>query len=325
MRKIIYIFFILLQSCFILKGQDPSFSQFYFNKLYYNPAFAGLGGGMAISLTPRLQWPNVPGSSTSGTIVNGGFHTYKASVDLDVSAFRGLGGMGLIAVEDIEGQTSLKTTMIGLPLNSRRILYEDDYSTFQVQFGGMISSMFRSIDWNKFLFSDQFDPVMGVVKQSSFWTNPSFTESSTIFPDFSAGIVFDYTRMPRRDNALNFQVGGALNHLSKPHFSFVNLENTIPRKLTLHGNITFAWREDQQLAPAIVYEKQASMQTFLMGSNLYIKSLFWGIWYRRYQNSDAIIWVAGFRVDTQNNSCWYFYYSYDTTVSKLKSSTYGFS
>ena len=321
MRVQFYILFILTLFCSNLtKGQDPSFSQFYFNKLYYNPAFAGLSGGIDISLTPRIQWPNIPGGSTIG-----GFQTYKASVDLDVSGINGLGGTGLIVVADKEGQTSLTTTMIGMPIIVRPIdiIDENNDSRIKFQFGGMISSMFRSVDWNKFLFSDQFDPIIGIVKPSSFWTNPSFAESSVIFPDITPGFVFEYIHMPHRNNFWNLQIGGAVQHILEPHFSFDNLENTIPRKYTMHANFSFIMNEDVELSPAIIFEKQASMRTYLLGTDFFLNSLLGGVWYRRYQNSDAINFVAGIRFDTGNNSCWYLYYSYDMTMSKLISSTFG--
>ncbi|MCB0634515.1 MAG: type IX secretion system membrane protein PorP/SprF, partial [Lewinella sp.] len=39
-----------------LKAQDPSFSQFYANRVYLNPAFVGLESGITLSATSRMQW-----------------------------------------------------------------------------------------------------------------------------------------------------------------------------------------------------------------------------------------------------------------------------
>ena len=56
---IIALFFLLLH-CINADGQDPDFAQFYFNKLYFNPAFSGLSGGIEAKLTDRILWPNIP-------------------------------------------------------------------------------------------------------------------------------------------------------------------------------------------------------------------------------------------------------------------------
>ena len=55
-------------------GQDPSFSQFYANRIYLNPAFTGIENGISFAGTSRNQWSKV----------DQGFKTYIASVEFQL-------------------------------------------------------------------------------------------------------------------------------------------------------------------------------------------------------------------------------------------------
>jgi type IX secretion system PorP/SprF family membrane protein len=148
----IFIIVVLLHHYNDVKAQDPSFSQFYFNKLYFNPAFCGLSGGISANLTDRILWPTIPSK----------FITDKFSADMDISTINGLGGLGIIAVSDVEGTGSLKTLQFGLPVSARIKVYDKWF----LQGGVMISVIQKSINWDDFVFSDQFDNVNGIVRSS---------------------------------------------------------------------------------------------------------------------------------------------------------------
>ena len=106
---ILSILFFLLLHLINVNGQDPNFSQFYFNKLYFNPAFTGLSGGFEASLTDRVLWPNIPSE----------FDTKKFSANMDISQIYGMGGVGIIAVSDVEGAGNLITIQVEIPVSAR--------------------------------------------------------------------------------------------------------------------------------------------------------------------------------------------------------------
>ncbi|MBP9083838.1 MAG: type IX secretion system membrane protein PorP/SprF, partial [Bacteroidia bacterium] len=54
-----------------VKAQDPTFSQFNFNPLYFNPAFTGIDPGLRINSTYRSLWSSIPSS----------FRTYSIAAD----------------------------------------------------------------------------------------------------------------------------------------------------------------------------------------------------------------------------------------------------
>ncbi|MEI6766251.1 MAG: PorP/SprF family type IX secretion system membrane protein [Bacteroidota bacterium] len=319
MRKtgIIMILFCVLSG---LSGfaQDPSFTQFYFNKLYFNPAFAGLSNGLELSLTHREQWPNLPGK----------FSTSKFSADLDISGIRGLGGVGLNVIQDIEGEGSLKTLSVGIPISIRPMnLWAAGYGNkphyFNFQAGFLLSMTYKSVNWDKFVYSDQLDAVNGVVRPSSF---NSGSDAGKILPDFGFGMVFDYQNAPfgkTYRNNWNVRAGFAIHHITEPDYSFLGKEMHLPKKYVAHINFNFPIKKDEDfiVAPAFIYEKQASMQTFQCGVNALWRVLFVGVWYRSFNNSDAMAVVLGMKLGRKSR--FYGSYSYDATLSRLSPATLG--
>jgi hypothetical protein len=71
-------------------AQDPNFSQFYSNRIYMNPAYAGADPGMRVNLNYRRLWASVPGQ----------FQTFSAT--MDIADFNISGGIGLIALNSVE-------------------------------------------------------------------------------------------------------------------------------------------------------------------------------------------------------------------------------
>lgn len=318
MRKKIFIaIIILLLPGAKLFAQDPSFSQFYFNQLYFNPAFSGLSGGLNVNLAHRVLWPNFPGK----------FNTDKFSCDLDVSGITGLGGIGVLASSDVEGDGSMKTFNVGVPISIRPINFangiDEKYRYINFQTGFLISMIYKSINYDKFVFSDQLDPVNGIIQPSSF-SYPDITNK--IFPDFAFGMVGDYQHAPYgRNNKTNWNVrlGFALHHLTQPDYSFLGIESKLPIKYVGHINFNLPINKDNNfdVAPAFVYEQQSGMQTYFFGSNILWRSIFIGGWYRKYTSADAIALVTGLHFGQKYKV--YISYSYDMTISDLSSATPG--
>ena len=72
----------LLSFSFVSKAQDPTFSQFYFNQLYVNPAFTGINSGLRAGINYRDLWPRIPSK----------FPTYSLAIDAqDLSLSSGIG------------------------------------------------------------------------------------------------------------------------------------------------------------------------------------------------------------------------------------------
>ena len=87
---------------FLSFSQDPSFSQFYANRIYLNPAFAGMEPGIGVSGVARMQW----------AAVDRGFRTYGFSADAQLPVARL--GVGLHLLRDTEGIGNLTINQAGL-------------------------------------------------------------------------------------------------------------------------------------------------------------------------------------------------------------------
>eukprot|EP01041_Mallomonas_annulata_P040073 gene40073-63899_t len=81
-----------------LFAQDPTFTQFYANPIYLNPAFAGSSGCPRFNMNYRNEWPSLSSN----------YVTYSASYD---SYFKGIsGGLGIIATHDRQGSGTIQTS-----------------------------------------------------------------------------------------------------------------------------------------------------------------------------------------------------------------------
>lgn len=74
MRKLVFtaLLFTLIAGAGSLKAQDPIFSQFYNNPIYYNPGYIGLNSGFRARFNYRDQWTGIPED----------FKTYNFSLDV---------------------------------------------------------------------------------------------------------------------------------------------------------------------------------------------------------------------------------------------------
>ena len=206
-------------------AQDPSFSQFYANRVYLNPALTGIDGGLSFSGIYRLQWKNV----------DTGFETYSAAVEFHEPVLRS--SFGLTVFKDVEGLMQLKTNSIGLSY-AYMIPVSDRHN---VHIGMQASWTQRSVDWSKIVFSDQLDPVFGVVRPSSAISGLE----STSFTDFNIGAVWrfdhDLNLGARTFRDVRTSIGLSLSHASNifggtsVDESFQGLESSTPPRLTIHA------------------------------------------------------------------------------------------
>jgi len=328
-KRIAIVFILFLLHILKCEAQDPSFSQFYPNKLFFNPAFCGLSGSLNLSLSQRILMPKIPSK----------FNTSKFSLDAEIPRF---GGCGLIGVYDVEGEGALKTFTVGIPISVNPSIFWRNRTKGNPQFinfqaGFLISMINKSINFNNLIFSDQLDAISGVVRNSSFAVPQ---QSSTIFPDFAAGIIMEHSNEQNKSNFQNtfsIRAGAAWFHIFRPSFSFLGLESRLPDKKVFHINsvIKIAKAGNLYISPAVIYENQSSMNTILAGSDFMWRFLNFGTWYRNFYKAEALTFVAGINWNLgghiSKNSLGnkatrniiFFSYSFDITMSRLSTASAG--
>ena len=272
--------------CSQAQAQDPTFTQFYANPVYLNPALAGSHGCPRLSSNYRNEWPQLTGNYVTYAAA---YDTYSRSVN---------GGLGILAMHDQQGQATIQTSMIGL-------IYSYHYKINRktaMMFGAKVSWFQKFLDWDKLTFGDMIDPRRGFIYQ----TGDVPRGGRRGFFDVSAGAVI-FTK--------KFFGGVAVNHLNRPDESMILGQSRLPIRFTAHMGADIALGQKSKynnvtsIMPNIIYQYQNGFQELNIGTYIKYGNINAGVWYR---NRDAFILTVGL-----NTGKFKLGYSYDVTVSKL--------
>ncbi|KAA3647519.1 MAG: type IX secretion system membrane protein PorP/SprF [Bacteroidetes bacterium] len=278
-------FFFLISFCY---GQDPTFSQFYANRLYLNPAFAGTAKCPKLSLNYRNQWPGIDNS----------FITYAASFDQQIDAIDG--GLGVQFMSDRAGEGVLKST-------SAAIMYSYEISVnrkFSIRAGLQGTVVQKSIDVTNLRFGDMIDARRGFIYQSQEQIN----DDQVIYPDFSFGLI---------GFSKKTYFGFAIHHLTNPNEGIIDF-SLLPRRYTGHfGAVlpTGIRHKDITWSPNVIYQSQGGNSEVNLGVYFTKGPLVLGVWNRV---GDAFTGLLGLETDEFKIG-----YSYDMTTSLLSDKTGG--
>ncbi|MFN5878129.1 MAG: PorP/SprF family type IX secretion system membrane protein, partial [Flavobacteriales bacterium] len=282
----------LITIFFSVNAQDPTFTQFYANPLYLNPAMAGSYGCPRFALNYRNECPQLSGN----------YVTYSASYD---QYFKNVsGGFGLLATHDQQGQGTISTTMIGGVYSYHLQLGRK----WKMMFGARAAWYQKSLDWDKLTFGDMIDPRRGFI----YATGDVPRGGSRGFFDASTGaVVFNKY----------FFAGAAWHHMNRPNESMIIGESRLPWRFTGHigADIVLGrkskYSNTTSIMPNVIYQYQNGFQELNLGTYIKYGAFNVGAWYR---NRDAFIMTIGI-----NTGKFKLGYSYDVTVSKLNNGVSG--
>lgn len=314
-------FFLMLT--YSAKAQDPLFSQFYNNAVYYNPGAVGLNPGLRANFSIREQWPNLPGD----------LRNYSFSMDMAERNIPGSGGLGLVVLKENAGTGYLKTSSVGLSTSVRVPLQANMVS----QVGITTSFVQKSPNWDNLVFTDQLDPVYGNIYETSF----QVPENRSIFyPDFAVGGVFRFTESSNTFSAIQGTFGVAMHHLFRPNESFIGFTAPLSRKLAITGDLVLAIdgggdkmyfqktdgdKNTFKFNPGFIYESQGDYQTYAMGVNILKSSIYTGIWFRNrtteFVKCNDLIFMLGINANLSSNTRMKVNYTYDFVLSEIRTAT----
>ena len=273
-------------------AQDPTFTQFYANPLYLNPAFAGSNGCPRFALNYRNEWPKLSSN----------YVTYSASYD---QYFRNIsGGFGVLATHDQQGKGTINTSMLGL-IYSYHLKVNRKFS---MMFGARAAWYQKFLNWDNLQFGDQIDPRRGFI----YSTGDVPRGGQRGFFDASAGMV---------GFSKHFFFGFAAHHLNRPNESVIIGNSPMPIRLTGHmgADIPIGGRSKYSnttsIMPNIIYQYQQGFMELNIGTYIKYGAFSAGAWFR---NRDAFILTIGINTGTFKVG-----YSYDVTVSRLNNGVSG--
>ena len=224
MDYLMHLVWVLIALPLASTAQDPSFSQFYANRIYLNPALTGLEDGISLAGVSRNQWANV----------DDGFTTYGMTIEIQEPYIKS--GFGLSLFHNAEGLAQLTTKSIGLSYS-----YTIPMKGHNIHIGLQGLWVQKSVDWSKIVFSDQIDAIHGVVYSSSHVP----VMDRVGFSDFNMGILWRSEADLKIGNTIyrdtRSSFGISLSHapsLVNPeggNESLQNLNTTTAPRLTLHG------------------------------------------------------------------------------------------
>lgn len=286
MRKHLPILFTFcLLSSFLWGQQMPQYSLYMFNKLNWNPAYAGLDHSISLTGGLRTQWTDI------------NFNPQSQYVNVHAPLLFLSSGIGLGIENDELGAE--RTTSIQLSYNYQLEL-GSGLLTLGVS-GRMIQknidgSILRTPDGNYENIIDHQDDLLPIINESA--TGMSF----------GAGVYY-YSEQ--------IEAGFSVLNISEPSIDFPTFQPTLSRTYTAYAGANIELNSMLTLHPSMmVMSDFQQTQPQLSAILRYNDNIFGGASFRGYnQNTlDAVSVIAGFKLGENIT----FGYAYDISLSGLR-------
>ncbi|MBN8702027.1 MAG: PorP/SprF family type IX secretion system membrane protein [Bacteroidetes bacterium] len=254
MRRIITFYF-LLNFCASF-AQDIHFSQYLQSPLTMNPSMAGASKDIQVIVNYKDQWRSVASP----------YKTYAVSADGKYSRKgweKGFLGYGINVFRDVAGDANMGTTQANI--SAAYHVYTSAKSTLgaglQAGFGQ------KSIDFSKLQWGNQYD---GSKYDPNLPTGEPVGSSSFIYPDFGAGVVWNYGTSQRTissNDGIKASIGASIYHVNKPRTSFYSAANDkLYQRITVHGMSEIGIKNTNvSLIPSFLYNRQGPSQEIIPG------------------------------------------------------------
>jgi type IX secretion system PorP/SprF family membrane protein len=284
MKKIILIITtIVLGTLNSSAQQDPMVSQYMFNGLYLNPAYAGSHDYWSSTLSYRNQWVGLEGAP----------ETAIAAVDGRI-ADKNM-GLGLILLHDKIGVTRQNTAIL-------------NYS-YQIKTGSK-SKLALGISAGVSQFSAKLTDLT-VWDQDNVFQNDL---TSQLLPRIGVGLYHF-----GKKHYVGFSVPTLFAYQKDMNFNFdLSRSSFLRRHYLLTAGYVFDTSKEIKIKPSVLlkYVQNAPLEADFNLSTVY-KDIYWiGVSYR---TNDAVALI----LEYQTNSFFRIGYSYDITVSKLRNYSSG--
>jgi type IX secretion system PorP/SprF family membrane protein len=259
--------------------QDPQFSQYMFNPLSVNPAYAGSRGMMNGALVYRQQWISFPGAPNTQALT------------INTPLRKGKVGLGAEILRDEIGPK----TSLGAYLD---YAYRIPLGKGKLAFGLGAGILNYRINWSVIEYRDQQDVYAQLANEAHN------------LPDFKAGVFF---------NNKNFYTGISITHLNRAQYGqFIADSITATAQLRRHSFFTigraFMVGSNWTLNPSLMARGVVGTALVSIDFNFnvrYKEAIWFGASFR--SEGDLII-MAQYNISEKLKVG----YSYDTTFGRMK-------
>lgn len=282
MKKIIVAFFLFCNLATFAQ-QDPLFTQYMFNKLLINPAYAGSRENFTIDMLDRKQWVNIEGAPETFTV---SAHTAMRNKNV---------GIGMYIVRDVLG-ASLNQSVMGT--YAYRLYFAQSSLAFGLQFG----LKYYDMNWNEIK-----------VKNPDYMFDPQ--DIRRVTPDANFGIYYQtnqYFLGISSKQLLGNKYGYAIDRGGKTSFS------TLTRHFYLMGGFALPLVDKIIFRPSMMakYTPNAPLQIDVNASILFGDYFWVGASYR---SKSAFTVLTEFKISDRLRVG----YSFDLYINELQKVNYG--
>ncbi len=282
-KLLIIIAFTLLYNIESKAQQDPLVTQYMFNGLFLNPAYAGSHPYWSSTLTYRNQWVGLEGAPEA------------AIASVDGSLPNENMGLGLVLFHDRIGVTRQNTMVLNYSYSIR--INQKSKLALGINAG--------------------FSQFSARLTELTVWDEDVVFEnnmSGKVLPKFGAGAYYYGER-----HYVGFSVPTLFAYQDNMDFSFnLTQSSFLRRHYLLTAGYVFNVGADFKLKPSFLakYVQNAPFEVDLNLSLLYKDTYWFGVSYRSY---DALAFI----LEYQTNLNFRIGYSYDVTLTKLNNHSHG--
>jgi type IX secretion system PorP/SprF family membrane protein len=240
--------------------QDPQFTQYMFNTLYYNPGFAGTEGVTKLTAMHRSQWLGY-----SPSFGGGGAPTTQI-ISMTAPIFKINSGFGAYIINDKLGpQNNLEA--------QASYAYHLGIKESKLSFGIRVGLFSQTLNFDQYRATDPNDPLL---KASG--------KESQVRPDLSGGVFF------RKEK---YYAGISFNHLIKSEFDFgVNQRSALEQHYYLTGGYIYQVSFDLKFQFSTLVKTDLTQTSFDLSGLAFYKDTMWGG--LSFRQSEAAILLLGY-------------------------------
>jgi type IX secretion system PorP/SprF family membrane protein len=261
--KKVYFLIFLAGIFFNAQGQqDPQFTHYMFNTLYYNPAYAGVEGITKFTAIHRTQWLGYQPTYGDG----GAPTTQVVSMSAPINKINS--GFGGYVVNDRLGpQNNLEA--------QASYAYHLALKGSKLSFGIKTGIYSQTIDFDKYRAIDPNDPLL-----------KSTGKESQVRPDLAMGVFLQREK---------YYAGVSFNHLIKSEFDFgLSQRNALQTHMYVTGGYYYQVNFDLRLQFSTLIKSDFTKTTFDLGGLAYYKDTMWGG--LAFRQSEAVIMMLGYSI-----------------------------